>query len=527
MMFKTKIVDLLKKAVKENIDFDILIPDSDNFGHYSTNIALKLVKIRKNNPLAIAQEIVSFLEKSVQANFFEKIEIAGPGFINFWISKKALQSELKEILKKKEKYGDLKIGQNKKIQVEFISANPTGPLTIGNGRGGPFGDTLANVLKKAGYKTTKEYYVNDAGGQIKSLGRSVLGEKGAEYSGDYIDKLKKKIKNKNVESVGQKAAREILKQIKKTVENGMRIKMDSWFLEKKELLDSNEIAKTIDWLKKKNLTYEKEDALWFKSSQFGDEKDRVLVKSNGETTYLASDIAYHKNKFVKRKFNQVINVWGADHHGDVGRVKAAVEVLGFKNKLEIILMQFVRLVKDGKEVRMSKRKGVYVTVDDLLKEVGRDAFRFFFLMYSPDSHINFDLKLAKEHSLKNPVYYVQYAAVRAKGILKKYQALSIKYQKTNKKIDFNLLDTNEDIKLMLALSRFPEKIEKSANKYSPQVLVRYALDLAREFHNFYEKERIGGENEKLMLARLELIKAISIVFGILFDILGITYPEKM
>ena len=560
-MIKERIKKIIKDAVGE--EAEIFTPENEKFGHYSTNVALRLAKEKSKKPMAIAEDIKDKILSFDKLRTFGKIEIASPGFINFWISEKTLQNELKEILKKKNSYGKASSVKRKmgSIQVEFISANPTGPLTIGNGRGGFFGDVLVNILKFSGNKIIKEYYVNDAKNstQIRELGKTGLGL-GETYLTPGLKKIIKKLKPKisNVilrcaqdapqsvaGEVGYLLASEINKQNKKFVEKVLKIKFDKWFSEE-SLYKSGAVKKLLSDLKKKNLVYEKEGASWFKARQFGDTEDRVLIRSSGEPTYILPDLAYHIDKFKKGKFSKAINIWGADHHGYIPRLKAGLKSLGIsEDRLKIVIAQMVRLVKNGQEYKMSKRKGDYVTMEDLIKEVGLDAARFFFLMSAPDTHMNFDLDLAKERSMKNPVYYAQYAAVRCNSVLQKTKKL--KNLKTKSNPNLNLLSTKEDVNLMKILARFPEIVEEAAQNYNPQVLVRYSIDLARQFHNFYEKERIiparrpirqslsvggsfdagGGERADLMSARLELIKAAKTIFEILFKLLGISYPRKM
>lgn len=523
---------------------EIFIPENEQFGHYSTNAALKLAKIRKQDSLETANWIMSGV-KDQMPDVFSKIEVAAPGFVNFWLKPEIFQNELKEILKKKEKYGKPDVvGQTPKVNIEFISANPTGLLTIGNGRGGFFGDVLANILKFAGYKVAREYYVNDAkaSAQIKELGKTAVGE-GATYLTKNLEsqivkigvKLKnlktKKLKNDLCGEAGHLLAQEVQKDNKKFIENSLKIKFDKWFSEE-SLYKSGVIEKLLKELKNKNMTYEKDGALWLKTSEFGDSEDRVLVRQSreaeqaGEPTYFLPDLAYHLDKFKTRKFNKTIDIWGADHHGYEPRLRAGLKALGvFKDgdeKFKVIITQLIRLIKDGKEVKMSKRKGEFITLEDLIKEVGPDAARFFFLMSSPDTHMNFDLSLAKERSMKNPVYYAQYAAVRCGSILRKSK---IKNQKS--KINFSLLNTREDINLMRMLARFPEIIEEAARNYNPQILARYSVELARIFHNFYEKERIIGEKDELAAVRLSLVVAALAVFKNTFSLLGISLPQKM
>ena len=395
---KQIIIETVKKLFPE-IELENLTVEETQakFGDYSTNIAMLLAKKVGKAPKEIAQKILNELKKD---ELFKEVSVTGPGFINFTLGSPVWQEKITEIIKRGEKYGELEIGKGAKTNVEFISANPTGPLTVGNSRGGVIGDVLSNILKKAGHSVTREYYFNDKGGQIDILGHSVLGDSEAQYKGEYISELAKEVNGENAREVGEKAAQILIQKIKQTVET-MGIKFDVWFAEGRDLRDKGKIEEIIVWLKEKDLAYENEGALWFKSTQFGDNKDRVLLKSDGEPTYFALDCAYHKNKFAERNFQKCINVWGADHHGDVARVKGFVKALGYEDKFEILIHQFVRIMSEGKEVRMSKRAGNFILVDDLLKEVGRDVYRFFMLQYAPDSHLVFDLDLAKEQSQKN------------------------------------------------------------------------------------------------------------------------------
>ncbi len=440
----------------------------------------------------------------------------------------AFREELKTILKAKEKYGRSKIGGGKKIQIEFISANPTGPLTVGNGRGGFLGDALANILNFCGWKARKEYYVNDArsSAQIRELGKTALGG-GTSYLTDELAARIKKLKPKkgiSEEEAGARLAKEIMSENRRFIEKELKIKFDSWFSEE-SLYESGVVWRILEELKKKDLAYEKDGAWWFRAARFGDTEDRVLVRSSGEPTYFLPDLAYHLDKFKKRKFDEAIDIWGADHYGYAPRLKAGLKALGVKEDgIRFIILQLVRLVRGGEEVKMSKRKGEFITLKELIDEVGLDAARFFFLLYSPDTHMDFDMALAKERSLKNPVYYVQYAFVRILGILAKLKPAE---RKLPPKTDFKLLDTAEDFRLMRLLARFPEAVREAAKNRAPAVLIRHLLETARAFHDFYEKERIVGEEKRKAAARLALALAAKIVLENSLGLLGISKPKKM
>ncbi len=508
----------LKKIIEKiypGISSDLEIKRSlkSDYGDFSTNIAMIIAKKTGKDPIQIAKTV-----KKEMKNLFKKVEIAGPGFINFFLFKKDIQEELKHILKKD--FGELKIGEGKKVQIEFISANPTGPLTVGNARGGPFGDVLGNVFNKAGFKVEKSYYVNDCGMQIEALGHSVLKDEQAKYKGEYIEELNKRIKEKSPYKAGKQASLIILNEmIKKTV-GKMKIKYDEWFLES-SLHRGKEIEKALKVLDKKGLIYEKEGAKWFKSSKYGDKRDRVVVKTNKYYTYLAGDIAYHRYKFEKKKFDKVINIWGADHQEDAPGVKAAVQALGYKEELEFVFLQFVTLFEKGKELKMSKRQGTYITMADLLDAVGSDITRFFFLQKGANTHLNFNLSLAKEQSAKNPVYYIQYAFVRINSILNK-----AKNQKPSIK-NLDLLNHSSELNLIKKLTMFPDIIEDTVEDYQVQRIPQYATDLSSCFHRFYRDCRVLSEDENLNQARLSLVLATKLVLKKVLDIMGISAPEKM
>jgi len=531
---KKEIQEIVKKAIlvlQKAGDFgavempEIVVehPAVEKFGDYTTNVAMVLGKKLKKNPLEIAEALkLGFkdLKKPSFEDAFEKVEVVAPGYINFHLSQKYLQDKIMEINAQKEKFGNSKIGKGEKIHLDFVSANPTGPVTLGNGRGGTLGDALANVLEKTGHKPWREYYVNDFGNQIKVLGHSILKDEEAQYQGDYIDELSKRVSGTDPFEVGQAAAKIILAEIIKPSMGKMGIAFDNYFLEK-SLHDSGEVENIFKDFFAKDFFYENEGAVWFRAEKFGDEKDRVVKKTSGEVTYFGGDIAYHKNKF-ERGFSRAINVWGADHHGDVKRVMGAVEALGYGGKLTIVINQLLKVIKDGKEFRMSKRKGTYVSVDDLLEEVGKDAVRFFFLMYSPDTHMTFDLDLAKERSEKNPVFYVQYAHARISSILRKAENFDLKAE------NLQLLTHEKELSLIKELNKFPELVEEIAQSHEVHRLPHYAIKLADKFHSFYNDYRvIDAENPELSEARLNLVNAVRIVLAETLRLIGVNAPEKM
>lgn len=527
----------LKKAQKSDFSnsFQIVVEHVKNekFGDYATNVAMVLAKNGGKSPMEIAKGIVAFLpspgasrhplpkgEGDVEG-IFEKVEVAAPGYINFYFSKKYLQETVIKINKEKEKFGNSKIGKNIKINNEFISANPTGPLHLGNGRGGFYGDSLSRVLRKAGFDVVSEYYVNDAGEQVMKLGHSVLKDAEKVYEGEYIDELSKKYSEiGDARKAGEKAAQDILKNIvQPTVKGKMRIGFDVWMSEK-SLFEKGYVEKAIKILEEKKLTYESEGALWLKTTEFGDDKDRVLVKENGEKTYFASDAGYILDK-MGRGFERIIEIWGADHHGYINRFAAAAKALGFSGDVRFLIAQLVRLVKDGKEVRMSKRAGNVIYIDDLIDEVGHDVARFFFLMYSPDTHMNFDLGLAKERSQKNPIFYVQYAHARICSILSKAQNVT-----SDARID--LLIHEKELSLIKELNKFPELVEEISESYEIHKLPHYAMKLADKFHSFYDSCRVIDEkNTELTKARLLLVNAVRIVLSETLKLIGVSAPEKM
>lgn len=520
-------------------DFEIVVDytKDEKFGDYATNIAMVLGKQLKKNPMEVAEILKRSFRKD---DVFEKIEIAAPGYINFYLSQKYLQDTVSKINAEKNDFGNSKIGEGVKVNNEFISANPTGPLHLGNGRGGFYGDSLSRVLKKAGYDVTSEYYVNDAGEQILKLGHSVLKDSEAVYAGEYIDELNKELSGKfsgqfdDMEYLAFTAAWIIMnKIIKVTVKEKMHIDEMNYFSEKDLYVPNkngkSEIDRAIEIFSNKKLIYENEGATWLKTTDFGDDKDRVLVKRDGQMTYFASDCGYILNK-IEREFDVLIETWGADHHGYVERFRAAAQALGFpKEKIRFEIVQLVRLVKDGKEVRMSKRAGNVVYIDELIDELGHDVVRFFFLLYSPDTHMNFDMGLAAEHSQKNPVFYVQYAHARISSILEKARESGIiNDQFTISKQDVSLLIHEKELSLIKELNKFPELVEEISQSYAVHKLPHYAIKLADKFHSFYDACRvIDEENPELTDARLSLVNAVRIVLAETLDLIGVSAPKHM
>jgi len=565
---------MLKKWLEQQIsgkfpkvEFDILIPPDGKLGDYSTNIAFVLAKkwdsrrLKKKDPSKIGDDLVrEFSEDKEFKKIFKKIEFVKPGFINFYFSDGFLKNTLKEVLEKREKFGNSDIGKDIKINLEFVSANPVGPLTVANIRAASFGDTLANVLKKSGYEVTKEYYINDVGVQVRTLGESVakrylqLKGKIVEfedklYQGDYIVDIAKEIKEENlfnsddhfdemVDVCKKYAVEKFIGSAKKSLED-LGVRFDVWFSEK-QLHDSGEVKSLLEKLELKGHVYEKDGARWLKVGEIlGKEiDDAVLVKSDSSTSYLMNDIAYSNNKF-KRGFDKAINIWGADHHGDVPRLLAGVKALGLKKKkLEVLLHQLVLIKNKDKLQRMSKRKGEFVLLDDLLKEVGKDAARFFFMMKDLNTHMEFDVDLAKERSKNNPVYYIQYASARLNNIFEKLRITTEipgfarepyprNYELRIKGGHFKLLKEEEELKLLRDIAAFPDVIEDIAGTYNVHHLAGYALSLATDFHKFYEKHRVVNDDKELESARAELCRGVYTVLKLCLDIMGISAPEKM
>ena len=525
-----------------NIEFnldDIMVevPKSRDNGDFSSNIAMQLAKTLKDNPRNIAEKIVDEISKNT--NEIEKVETAGPGFINIYLNNEYVFSGISEIIKKEDNYGSSNIGNNKKIDIEFVSANPTGILHLGTARGAAYGSNLANIMSFAGFDVTKEYYINDAGNQINNLGMS-LKERykeacGLEYNmpedgyyGSEIIDLANKVKNKyNTEKLDsdieffKKTAVDYLLNIIKTDLSNFGVTFDVWTSEK-DIRAKGRIEESLDILDKKGLVFKKDDALWLKTTVYGDDKDRVLVKSDGSYTYLVPDIAYHLDKF-DRGFDYLIDVFGADHHSYVSRLKASIEALGYdKDKLEVRLLQMVRLLRDGNIVKMSKRTGGNITISELVDEIGCDSARYFFATRSLDGQMDFDINLALKKSNENPFFYVGYAHARICSILNDAK-------EKNHKINCNIKDAiDADSKaLILKVYEFTNVIEASALKKEPHLITNYVYELASMFHNYYGKHRILTDDVNISEQRLGIIKSVGITINNALRLIGVKAPSKM
>lgn len=553
---KNKIVKIMENALNVSLQKGLLPefslpylevepPANPQHGDYAANAAMILASQVKQNPRKIAQIILDNI--SDEDHVIEKTQIAGPGFINFFIRNDAWYEAMKSIDEEKEKYGRLTMGEGKKVQVEFVSANPTGPLHIGHARGAVVGDVITNLLKTAGYNALKEYYINDAGNQMNNLGKSVLlryreltGDKiefpETCYQGDYIKEIARDIlekegdkylqadEEKTIRYFTDVAGRLILEEIKVDLKD-FGVTFDEYFSER-ELYKNNGVNNLLDKLQKQGFIYSDGETLWFKTTDFGDEKDRVVIRKNGEPTYFAADIAYHQNKF-SRGFKTIIDIWGADHHGYMPRVWAGIQALGYhKEDLKIILVQLVNLLRGGVPAAMSTRSGEFVTLREVLDEVGRDAARYNFLMRRSDSHLDFDLELAKKQSNENPVYYVQYSHARICSIIRMAQEKGIALP-DYADIDPLLLKEPDEINLIKMLVRYPEMIYGAVKSLEPHRITFYLNELAGVFHSYYNKNKVISDDEKLTRARLFLIKTIRIVLQNALNILGVNAPDRM
>lgn len=523
-------------------DFVIETPKDEKNGDFSTNLAMQLTRILRQNPRKIAEAIVGGIDLP---GLVERVEIAGPGFINFYLVPGWLNRVLPAIQEEDADYGKSNAGGGERVQVEFVSANPTGLLHMGNARGGALGDTLAAVLNEAGYVCDKEYYINDAGNQVENLGKSVearyfelLGRDDYQipedgYHGKDIIATAQRLLDEKGESLvdlPEAERRELMKNyalkekvagIRGSLEN-FGVVFDNWFSEQ-SLHDAGSVHEVVDILREKGYVYEKDGAQWLRATDWGEEKDEVLVRSNGTPTYFAADIAYHRDKF-ERGYKRLINIWGADHHGHVARLKGAMTALGYDgDDITVILMQLVRLYRGGEIVKMSKRSGKYVTLDELIEEVGKEAARFFFIMRSPDSALDFDLDLAKAESSDNPVYYVQYAHARICSIL------SVAGVDTPKAadVDLSLLTEENERVLIRKLAEWPQEVADAARELAPYHLAYYAKELANAFHSFYNSCKVLTDDAALRDARLALVDCTRITLRNVLTLLGLSAPERM
>jgi len=540
-----KAIENCKKAgtIKAEEFPDIIIekPKKDEFGDFASNVAMLLAGKEGKPPRQIAETISKEIKQSID---IRKVEIAGPGFINIFMQDNYWLSLLKEVHNLEGKYGTSSIGAGKKVQVEFVSANPTGPLHIGHGRGAAVGDSIANILKAAGYDITKEFYVNDAGRQVRTLGESVklrLAElQGKQvtfpedfYKGDYVKEIARDYGQylRNIPDAASSATPQefacnaMLKQIEKDLKD-FGVEFDNWYSEKKNLRESGTVMDAILELKKRDFIFVDEGAQWFRTTQFGDDKDRVLSKADGELTYFASDIAYHWEKMT-RGFSTIINVWGADHHGYEARVRAALKAFGYDDSiLKIIFIQLVALQRNGVPVPMGKREGEFVTLRQVMDEIGKDACRFFFLMRKSDAHFDFDLELAKKQAPENPVFYVQYAHARICSIIKHAKEKGIESSKTDD-VHIKLLSLKEELDIIKKLASFPDIVKGSALALEPHRITFYLQELAGLFHPYYNKNRVVTEDSQLTNARLYLCAAVRTVMQNGLKLLGVSAPEEM
>lgn len=551
---KNIIEQAVKKAVSngalpeaEMPQFNIEKPANKDNGDYSTNVAMAGARAFKKAPRMIAEAIVSCID--LDGTAFERVEIAGPGFMNFFLSQQFYSNVLKDVFSCGKDYGKSDYGQGKRVLVEFVSANPTGPMHIGNARGGAIGDCLASVLDWAGFSVNREFYVNDAGNQIEKFATSLEvrylqhydssielpedayhGQDIVEHAENFIKEYGDKYVNADSKERRKALVDFALPKNIAGLERDLgryRITYDKWFRES-TLHNDGSVQKVIDALKEKGVTYEQDGALWFKASEYGNDKDIVLVRANGLPTYIVPDIAYHYNKLVTRGYDKAIDVLGADHHGYVPRMKAALTALGLDaSRLDCVIMQMVRLVREGETIKLSKRSGKAITLNTLIDEVPLDAARFFFNLREPNSHFDFDLELAAKQSSENPVYYVQYAHARICSIIKKAQEQGVEL-KTPSDDELTLLSSKEEKDLIRHLSLLTDEIVSAAKSYDPAKITHYVIELATLFHKFYNAQRVMlDDNEGLMQARLFLCKAVKDTIYNILTMLKITAPEVM
>jgi len=537
----------VKKAglVEDGAEYNIHIetPKDKANGDFATNLAMQLTKLAKKPPRAIAEAILENIETS--GTSIEKVEIAGPGFINITVKKDFLADVVKAVKEQGENYGRSNTGNSEKVQVEFVSANPTGDLHLGHARGAAYGDSLCNVLDFAGFDVSREYYINDAGNQINNLAFSLearykqalgldaeMPEDG--YHGADIVGIAKKLVDEFGNSILEKSSEERfeffrkhglrleLAKLQNDLEN-FRVKFDVWYSET-SLYENGKIDVALDKLKANGHVYEEDGATWFRSTTFGDDKDRVLIKQGGSYTYLTPDIAYHEDK-INRGFDKLINIWGADHHGYIPRMKAAIQALGYdRDKLEVEVIQMVQLYKNGEKYKMSKRTGNAVTMRELVEEVGLDAVRYYFVKTACDSHMDFDLDLAVSQSNENPVYYAQYAHARICSIIRSASEQGFEASIEN----LNLLTAEKEVEVLKKVGAFPQIVAEAAKHRTPHRIANYIQELAASFHSFYNAEKvINPDNKELTESRLALINAVRITVANALRLIGVSAPEKM
>lgn len=549
-LLKQGITEALNKAIAAGTlpagdypDVALEVPPQKEFGDFASNIAMQSARVAHKAPRIIAQAIVDGMDYP----WLDHAEIAGAGFINFFLKNDVIYDTLKQILAAGDAYGHAPLRQEDTIQVEYVSANPTGPLHVGHGRGAAYGSALVNLLRAAGYNVQTEYYINDAGNQMNNLAASVnaryleLLGKPAEipengYHGHDIietaqaiidqdgDKYLDMPEAERLELFKDRAYAEKLKALKRDLAH-FNVHYDNWFSER--TLHPDAIQAACKVLEERGKIYEKDGALWLKSTDYGDDKDRVVIRDNGVPTYLAADIAYHKNKY-DRGFKKMINIWGADHHGYVARVKAAMAALGYDvDQLEVLLLQMVSLFRDGKPVKMSKRTGQAITLNELIEEVGTDAARYFFIMRSLDTQLDFDLDLAKSHSNENPVYYIQYAHARIYSIYRQAKEAGANLSMDWSDVKWDMLTNEYELELIKKMAAFPEEVQRAARERAPHRIAHFVHELAGMFHTFYNHCRIIQEDKDLEKARLALVTAVRITIANSLAILGVSAPEKM
>lgn len=549
---KNAVEQALQECYAENLlmsgempEFAIEVPSHSDHGDFAVNVAMMLARPEKKAPRQIAQLLVDKLQHG--QDLWQRVEIAGPGFINFFLTAQCWYGVLGDVYAQGDAFGRSTVGSGRRVQVEFVSANPTGPLHIGHGRGAATGDAVASVLQEVGFDVQREYYINDAGNQMDTLGRSIylrycqLHGQDVEfpddcYQGDYIRTLAKKSQEKDGDRWMDLPEEEVIANfsqhggaaIRAGIDDDLEafgISFDNWYSEQ-SLYDRDLVKTGIETLTADGYTYELDGAVWFRTTDFGDDKDRVLIRSNGATTYFASDVAYHREKY-ERGFDTVIDVWGADHHGYVPRMKAILSALGRNPEdLQIILVQLVNLLREGEQVTMSTRSGKFVTLKEVLDEVGRDACRFIFLMRRSDSQLDFDLELAKKQSTDNPVFYVQYAHARVCSITRNAKEVGLTLPLPDA-VKAEALTLPDELALAKLLARYPEVVVGAALSYEPHRITFYLQELAAKFHSYYNQHRVIVDDAETSEARLYLVNAVKIVLRNALRVLGVSAPEKM